>query len=114
MGHKSIPVGWEAQGAEGSWLPEHHSPGSKTTPRISLAAWEWGDDPEMQLLPSSGFSLLAGNTRIRGFDIKTAVRESPAANLMCSHRTSSVTNPETTWSLVGPPDLLLSFLLPLY
>lgn len=69
---------------------------------------------ERSCCPQLAFSFFSGNKRIRSLDIRTAVRESPAVNLMCSHRTSSVTNPETTWSLVGPLDLLLSFLLPLY
>lgn len=106
----------EAEGAAGSRSRQggHRFPGRKMTPRASLATWEWGDYPETQMLPSTGFSFFSGNKRIRSFNIRTAVRESPAVNLMCSHRTSSVTNPENTWSLVGPLDLLLSFLLPLY
>lgn len=32
MGHESIRVGWEAQGAEGSWLGTKQHPGSLLLP----------------------------------------------------------------------------------
>lgn len=52
------------EGVAGSGHGQHHFPGSKTTPGASLTTWEWGDYPEMQLLPSTVFFLLSGNKRI--------------------------------------------------
>lgn len=58
----------EAEGAAGSRQRRHRFPGSKTTPGASLAAREWGDYPETQLLPSTGIFLLfrkRENTKFR-------------------------------------------------